>query len=737
MAYRFERKLFYEECDAFYSTYPADVSSIEIGLNERYRESPDASAYVQKKWLYEAIARHCDVKVFRHSPIYSEVITGRERCSVSSGFPPIKGLPSWVLRNHYPVASFAEWRKPYAESDLILADMMVDHSHHYANVENVLKYGYEGLKRRALAQKPRGEAEAEFLEAVKAACDAAFTLGEKFRDEAERMLQDEADPLVLETLEKIRDTAAQVPRYPAKTFYEALNAVWFAREICTSFEGSGFAVMGHYDRILYPYYKADLDAGRITPEEAQALMDNLLSITDARWDLTVDSSTNCSLVIGGCDAGGNLIFNDVTRMILRSYLDNDLINPKLQARMSEGHPMEYKGLVAQIAASGKNVLSIFNDKVLIESHVRMGKSLEDSRLYLAGGCQEPVLHNEVNSRAFLYLNLPQLMGAMLFPKRWTLWEREGIKPLSLRTAGSFEQFYERFMFNFARVISAFAARYQGFEQLWQRVNPCPMFSATMVDCIDSHLDVSQGGARYNSSSFSLIGIGTLIDSLYAVRQVVYDEKKLSMDELAEVLDRNFEGHEPLRQYLINRVPKYGKDDPGMMALSGRVFGDLSRHASNMPNGRGGYFEASLFAFYFYETLKGQTVATPDGRMAGTRFSRGCNPSESTESIDAATLLNSVKAVDYADYPGCAVLYMNLPVTYGKASANEMRYIMDGFLRVGGNVMDFNVVNTELLRKAQQEPDRYRNLVVRVCGYSAPFLVLSKELQDEIIARNNR
>ena len=264
-----------------------------------------------------------------------------------------------------------------------------------------------------------------------------------------------------------------------------------------------------------------------------------------------------------------------------------------------------------------------------------------------------------------------------------------------------------------------------------------MFSATMTDCIDNHLDVSQGGARYNSSSFSLIGIGTLIDSLYAVRQAVYDEKKLSVDELAQVLDQNFEGREPLRQYLINRVPKYGKDDPAMMAFSGRVFGDLSRRASNIPNGRGGYFEASLFAFYFYETLKGRTIATPDGRLAGTRLSRGCNPSESTESIDAATLLNSVKAVDYAGYPGCAVLYMNLPVTYGKASADEMRYIMDGFLRVGGNVMDFNVVNTELLRKAQQEPDRYRNLVIRVCGYSAPFLVLSKELQDEIIARNNR
>ncbi|MDO4549537.1 MAG: pyruvate formate lyase family protein, partial [Clostridia bacterium] len=355
--YRFNKEAFFAESETFYSRYPADVSDIERELERRLRERPDASAFVQKKWQYETISRECEVKLFKHSPFYSEVITGRDRCSVSSGFPPIRGLASWVLRKHYPVESFDSWREPYVKEDLILADMMVDHSHHYANVENVLRYGFEGLKLRAIEKLPANEEETEYFDAIVAACDAAILLAERFSDEARNMLLDECDPDVRYSLEKIRDTARRIPRNPPGTFYEAMCAVWFTRELCTSFEGSGFAVLGHYDRILWPYYEEDLRNGRITFDEAQELMDALLSITDSRWDMAIDSNTNCSLVVGGCDERGTIVFNDVTRMILASYLRMDLINPKLQARVSEAHPDDYKMELARIVAAGKNVVS--------------------------------------------------------------------------------------------------------------------------------------------------------------------------------------------------------------------------------------------------------------------------------------------------------------------------------------------------------------------------------------------
>lgn len=738
MAFVFDEKKFREESEMFYQTYPADVSALEEELNERYRQNQSASALVQKKWTYEMISNKCEVKVFRYCPFYSEVVTGRERNSVAGAFPPIPGLGCWTLKSHYPVKEFDDWRAPYVANDLILAEMMVDHSHHYANVESVMKYGFQHIRDYAASQKINTQEEREFLEAVQAACDAAILLGERFSAEAEKMLQAENDPAVREQLERIRDTAKRVPRYPAETFYEALCSVWFTRELCTSMEGSGFAVMGHYDRLLYPFYENDIKEGRISQEEAQSLIDCMILITDARWSHTAETSgTNASLVIGGCDADGNVIFNEVTRLILNSFIKYETSSPKLEARISSSHPKEYKKMIAEIAALGRNALTILNDEVLIEAHHKIGKKLEDCRLYLAGGCQEPVLSNECNNRAFMYLNLPQLLNGMLFPKELDFWTREQIMLCRPDQEKTFEGFYESVIYNLSQFLFACAGHYNRFEQIWAEINPMPLFSATMDSCIEKKKDISRGGARYNSTSFSLIGIGTFIDSLYAVRKAVYEDGKLSMEQMRELLRTDFEGQEPLRLYLMNKIPKYGQDDPEVEAFAGKVFHDLAVHSSGMPNARGGYFEASLFAFFFYDMLKERTWATADGRHAGQRISRGCNPGESTENIDAATLMQSLRAIDFTDYPGCAVSYLEMPISKTNTETEVFVKILDAFVHCGGNALDFNVVDKEMLLQAKTDPDNHRNLIVRVCGYSAPFVSLREELQDEVIQRTMR
>lgn len=738
MAYVFHEDKFRQESEAFYSHYPSDVSQLEHILNARYAEEPQASATVQKIWTYELISQKCDVHIFRYCPFYSEVITGRERNSIAGAFPPIPGLGCWTLRSHYPVKEFDEWRAPYVENDLVLAEMMVDHSHHYANVETILKMGFQGVRDLAASMTAKNRQEQEFLTGVLASCDAAILLGERFADKAAEMLKTEENPEVRETLIRIRDTAGNVPRYPAKTFYEALSSVWFTRELCTSLEGSGFAVMGHYDRLLQPFYEQDIQNGCITKEEAQNLIDCMITITDARWEHTAQTSgTNASVVIGGCDAEGNLIFNDVTRMILDTFVRLPLSSPKLQARISIAHPREYKMLLAKVAALGRNCLSVLNDDILIEAHRRAGKELEDCRLYLAGGCQEPVLSNECNSRAFFYINLPQLLNGMLFPEELDFWTREDIIIKPLDEVGSFDEFYSRVIYNFSRFLMACANRYLHFEQLWPEINPMPLFSATMPECIQNKMDITRGGARYNSSSFSLIGIGTFIDALFAIREVVFRQKKLSMAELTNILRTNFVSNELQRLYLNNKIPKFGQDVPEMMEFSGKVFHDLAVHSSGLPNARGGYLEASLFAFFFYDVLKTQTMATADGRLAGQRISRGCNPSESSDQIDTASLLYALRAIDFSDYPGCAVTYLEMPISKKGNDIPSFASVLDAFLHCGGNALDFNVVNMDVLMQAKNDPENHRNLIVRVCGYSAPFISLSEELQDEIIQRTMR
>lgn len=738
MAFKFDEAAFRAESEAFFSTYPVDVSPLEDALNRRFAEEGPVSATVQKIWTYELISRSCEVRLFRHCPFYAEVVTGRDRNSVAGSFPPIAGLGFWPLRSHYPVQEFDDWRAPYVKNDLIFAEMMTDHSHHYANVETVLHRGFQGIREMAARAEAGSEQEREFLAGVLAACDAAILLGERFAAKAAEMLKDEADEAVRETLTRIRDTAGRVPREPAKTFYEALCSVWFTRELCTSLDGSGFAVMGHYDRLLYPYYEQDLRNGTLTREEAQGLIDCMMMITDARWAHNENTSgTNASVVIGGCDADGTLIFNDVTRMILDSFRRYPLSSPKLQARMAAGHPREYKTLVAQAAALGRNALSIFNDKVLIEAHHRMGKELADCRLYLAGGCQEPVLPNECNSRAFMYINLPQLLTAMLFPGEIDCWTREGIALRRMDGAKDFERFYDSAIYNASCFFMACASRYSRFEQIWPEINPMPLFSATMPECIENKLDITRGGARYNSSSFSLIGIATFIDALFAIKTAVFERKVLTLQQLKELLRTDFAGQEPMRQYLQNKIPKYGQDDAEIAAFSGRVMHDLAAHSSGMPNARGGYLEASLFAFFFYDYIKENTWATADGRHAGQRISRGCNPSESVEGLDAASLMHSLRAIDFAEYPGCAVSYLEMPVGNSGMETESFVSILDAFIHCGGSTLDFNVVDKEQLLQAREDPENHRNLIVRVCGYSAPFTSLSKELQDEVIERTMR
>ena len=259
----------------------------------------------------------------------------------------------------------------------------------------------------------------------------------------------------------------------------------------------------------------------------------------------------------------------------------------------------------------------------------------------------------------------------------------------------------------------------------------------MQECMDRKKDITKGGARYNSSSFSLVGIGTFIDSLFAIKKAVFDSGIFSMEEMKECIRSDFKDREETRLYLLNKIPKYGQSDPELEDFTVRVFHDLAEHSSGMPNARGGYFEASLFAFFFYDVLKDRTWATADGRHFGSRISRGCNPCETTQGVDIASLLYSLKKIDFTDYPGVAVSYMEMPAAKTRCEEGIFADILRAFIHCGGSALDFNVVDKEQLLRAKEDPESYRNLIVRVCGYSAPFISLSEDLQDEVIQRTMR
>ena len=673
MAYVFDKEKMFAQCEAVYSAYPTKINHLYDKLNALDNARLGASDYQRKTYIYEVALESCEVKLMPTCPYYFEIDTGRLRNSVTSTWEHEPGLANWLIEQDTELrAAFDAWYPPFNQNSVLQGAMFADFAHHYADVEVVLKEGYSGVKARAMHKQKEaskaGDAKAsDFLGSVIRALDYAMAFGKKFAKKAEEMLQAETDPASIENLKRIAATAKRIPAQPAQTFYEALCAVTFVREICNALEGIGFAVLGHIDRLLYPYYNADIEAGRITPEEAQALIDAYIALTDARWDLTKElpGGTNATIVIGGCDRAGTVVYNQVTKMIIHSFATHRFANPKLQARVSIDHPQEYFSLLGNLAGMGTNVLSVFNDKVLIDAQVKAGKQTGDARLYLAGGCQEPTLSNELNSRAYVYLSLPTMLNAAIFPEQQSkLYSDAEIDFMPAYKADTFTQFYEMAMYNFNAQMLYIASKYNHFGRYWVKVNPCPLYSATMEGCIEKGMDISEGGARYNSDSMGLVGFGTAIDSLLAIKTAVYDEKYITMEQLRHALSTNFEENEVLRQYLLNRMPKYGQPNEEVAAFTAKFMADLSRSIVGYPNYRGGYWESSFFTFYAFEWLK-NSPATADGRKQGAYLSRGINPSESTKNIDAATLLYAQEQMDYTRHAGGAVLYMDLPIVKGK------------------------------------------------------------------------
>lgn len=731
-----------QELESYYSGCPYDCSAEQEQLDCWYNAAADKTVYERKALVYRGAAELCPVQIFDHSPFYYEIRSGRERNTSQNGFPPGPGLEGWYMRKHLALnAPFVSYMKPYEQNDLVWGGVFSDHAHHTVGYDKLLKIGYAGIAQEAqehLASETDPEKQG-FYNSVLTACEAMRQLGIRYAQAAAARLAQPLPPDVAESLQLIRDTASRIPYLPPKTFYEALASILFAKEIAIDLEGVAVAILGHLDRLLYPFYARDIAAGTLTYDAAKNLMAFFLYHTDGRWDLTEHTfaSTNCSLVIGGCNDSGTPIYNDVTRMILECYEDYGFVNPKIQVRIGDGYPQELQRICAKMIANGCNVFSFLNDDVQIEAAVRMGKTLADARMYSAGGCQEPILDNcEFNSRAFVYINLPQLINAILDPTLRDLLPGRNQLPEKMDYP-DFEVFYQTYM----QQLSAL------YADLVQHLNECeahlpqfcclPLLSCTMTGCMETGRDMTNGGAKYNAISIPLVGIGTAIDSLLAIRQVVYEEKRMSLEALAELLHKNFESEPRMQDYLRTRCAKYGNGSEAVNAFSARFFHDAAKKTSGYRSSRGAIYESSLFVFYLFDWMKAHVGATADGRVGGHVLSRGMNPPDTNMYNSIPELLHTVSSLDLADWPGGAVLYLEMPIETGRNvdTTTHLQWAINGFQHAGGSALDLQALDPQRLLDARKNPTAHSNIIVRVCGFSAYFTSLDLSIQDEIIERS--
>jgi formate C-acetyltransferase len=620
----------------------------------------------------------------------------------------------------------------------------VGYDHHCPGYDRIFAKGLLGLiadagERLDSAETP---AERDFLEAVIRSNRALISLANRFAGEAENLLAGNLDEEGRLNLRRIAATARKVPANPPETFYEAIAVILFIRETYGSLEAFGQSTFGQIDRLLYPYYERDLEAGRITREEALALIHALLAITDAKFGINDGffSETSTTVVIGGCDRGGKAVFNEVTRMVVEACIENRYIGTKIIARISSRHPDEYFSLLAEFTASCANILVMPNDDTLIPANRRWNKAVEDARLYVGGGCHEMVLANtEVNTRADSWVNLPGLFLRTIAPAPDTA---DADAPLmrefiSASDSPDFESFYAACMDNVQRLHNIITAIKEKYEQQWNRFDAAPLYSASIADCIGNARDVTAGGARYNSISLSMVGAATFIDSLYAVKRIVYDEKRVSLGELWKILSDDWQGNENLRLYILNRLPKYGTGNIEADGFADRVLRDLSKKAGQ-PNGRGGIVTPAFYAHDLFIGLGLATMATPDGRRRGAYLSRGIAPSEFAGVQSVTDTIRSLNNLDLTLFPESMATELTLPISVSSWNMiAAVSALIKNFAQSGGSTLQINVLDRETLIRAREEPEKYPNLVVRICGYSQAFNSLSDQQKDEVISRTAR
>ena len=585
------------------------------------------------------------------------------------------------------------------------------------------------------------------LRSMEIACDATIRFAERHAELAERMAGTESDPDRRRDLLRIAEVCRRVPAEAPRDFHEALQAYWLCHlGVVTELNGWDAFSPGHLDQHLGPFFEKGLDDGTLTPESARELLETLfikfnnhpappkVGVTAAESGTYTDFA---NITLGGVLADGTDGSNEVTFLLLDVIEELHLLQPSTNLLLSDVTPDPVLARALEVIRHGFGFPSLFNNEMVVEQQLRVGKTAEDARAGGCSGCVETGAFGKESCGLTGYFNLPKILELTL---------HDGIDPRTGdrllpsigEDAGTFEDFDSMFAAFEVQLRNALQVKLEGngiIEQIYARSMPAPFLSVLVDDCISNGRDYNSGGARYNNRYVQMVGIGTITDSLSAIQTLVYEADTVPLDELLAILDRDFEGHEPLRQRLMNRTPRWGNDDDRADALMSRVFTAAVGMVDGQPSVTGGRYRVQMLPTTCHVYFGAVTGATPDGRRAGKPLSEGISPVQGSDRLGPTAVLRSAAKMDHR-LTGGTLLNMKLTpaLLEGTEGIEDVSRLVRGYFRLGGHHLQFNVIKAEILRAAKAEPEEWRDLIVRVAGYSDYFCDLSVELQDEIIDR---
>lgn len=670
-----------------------------------------------------------------------------------------KIIPYWEKRSmrHKIIDAMSESWKDCYEAGIFTEFMEQRGPGHTVGSEKIYQKGFLDYKKDIevalnnldyLKDENAGDKSDE-LRAMAIMCDAIMILGERYSELAKELAEREEDPIRKAELLEIEKNCKVVPAKKPETYWQAIQMYWFVHlGVTTELNPWDAYSPGRLDQHLNPFYERDLEAGILNEEKAKELLECLWvkfnnQPAPPKVGITLKESSTytdfANINTGGITADGEDGVNEVSYLILDCMDEMKLLQPSSNVQISRKTPLRFLKRACEISRKGWGQPAFYNTEAIVQELLNAGKSLEDARRGGTSGCVET---GAFGREAYIlqgYFNLPKILEITLFNG----YDHVAKKQLGLKL-GHAEDFksYEELLEAYKRQIDYFVnIKVEGsnkITRLYAKYMPVPFLSIITDDCIGTGTDYNAGGARYNTNYLQGVGIGTITDSLAAIKYNVYDNKKFSMNELMKAVKDNFIGHEKILNLVQNRTPKYGNDDDYADFIMKDIFNYYERNVTGRPNMRKGTWRINMLPttchVYFGEVM----LASPNGRRASTPVSEGISPEKGADVKGPTAVIKSASKMDHLKTGGTLLNQKFTPgVVGGEEGLTQMVNLIRTYFNLEGHHIQFNVVDRETLIAAQKQPEEYKDLIVRVAGYSDHFRNLSKTLQDEIINRTEQ
>ncbi len=667
-----------------------------------------------------------------------------------------KVIPFWqgkTIRDRMFRQLPTEWKNAY-EAGVFTEFMEQRAPGHTVLGKHSFKKGFNDLKKEIEAAKlkldfhndPEAFDKKEELCAMEIAADAIIEFARRHAERIERIISEENEPLRLAELKEMHRICSKVPAQAPETFWEALQHYWFIHQgVITELNPWDSFNPGRLDQHLYPFYTKEIEEGTLTRERAkELLMAFWIKFNNhpapPKMGVTLKESstyTDFSLInVGGVKEDGSDAVNELSYLILDVIEEMRLLQPSSMVQLSKKNPDRFIQRALKIVKTGFGQPSIFNTDAIIQEMLIQGKSIEDARNGGASGCVETGAFGNESYILTGYFNLPKILELTL---------NNGFDPRTKKIIGlqtgqpsSFKSF-EELMAAYEKQLNHFIdIKIKGnnlIEQLYAKYLPVPFLSLLVNDCIKNGKDYNAGGARYNTSYIQGVGLGSITDELTAIRYHIYDKKTLSFETLLQAMENNFISYENISDTLINHTPKYGNDNDYADEQSRRVFKLYFKAVDSRPNTKGGKYRINLLPTTSHMYFGSVIGAMPDGRKAGEPLSEGISPVQGADRNGPTSVVKSTSKIDHLKTGGTLLNQKFTPQFLSNDEGiAQVAHLVRSYFKMDGHHIQFNVVKADTLRAAQKEPDKYKDLIVRVAGYSDYFVDLTEELQNEIITR---